>query len=773
MPVEDFLSSHPKSLREILTNREYTVHYYQREYRWRTRQIEQLLDDLLTAFPYVDGDDLESVREYKHYFMGSIIEINDHEKRAIIDGQQRLTSFTLLLIYLRNRQKGLVDDPLVKLDDLICFSNYGKKNFNLSFPDDPERAVVLDSLFKGKIPDGGLTSDSAVTMVNRYKDIERILGERLDERRFFCFMQWVVDKTAFIEIIAEKEQDAYKIFVSMNDRGLSLSSTEMLKGFLLSRINDKGLREEANIIWNKAIAKVMSIGGAKPDDPDNKQDLEFFRAFLRAKFAQTLREGKKDAEDMDYELLGNEFHEWMFQNASAIGFHKSDDYYHFVTEEVPYFASLYSRLLDYGRTLTTGYEHVFYNSVAQLGYQYMLIMASVSASDSSSDVDAKIKTVSYFVEYFAVERRFNWAKDDWNTTKYFLFRLMKQMRGLNPSALGAMLAKELRLTEISQNYSLEGAHRLTLNNANGFFFRYFLARFTSELEMAMGDSNSFVKYMNRDPKKGKVYDREHILVDHFELYGQDFSSEVEFASYRSRLGNFVLLPFDKNRSYNDEATEDKIRHYYSDNILAGSLNKDTYTKNPSFVRVKDEYGFKPYDRFGKTAIEERSDLYETFAKKLWNIESLRQICGGWSDEIDAEIRTAKPKARERKIEKYKEDAMTLEQWLLRFSDRSVELFRGLMARVVSLGEVKYRVKNDYVGFYRADSEIYFCEIHCLKSSIYVNYKVPEFEITDANSFIIGHGWPLDARSNVSNEDDMTTAMKYVKNSFDQTRKSNR
>jgi len=87
-----------------LFNNRYTVQYYQREYNWQKKQIEELLEDITNEFLefYQKGDSQRDVANYGDYFLGPIILTNDN---AIIDGQQRLSSLTLLLIYLNNLQK--------------------------------------------------------------------------------------------------------------------------------------------------------------------------------------------------------------------------------------------------------------------------------------------------------------------------------------------------------------------------------------------------------------------------------------------------------------------------------------------------------------------------------------------------------------------------------------------------------------------------------------------------------------------------------------------
>lgn len=90
----------PKSLRQLLQNTKYSIHYYQREYMWQRKHIEELIDDLTSEFleNYNSDDKRSAVADYGTYFMGSIVLAG--RENAIIDGQQRLSSMTLLLMYL-------------------------------------------------------------------------------------------------------------------------------------------------------------------------------------------------------------------------------------------------------------------------------------------------------------------------------------------------------------------------------------------------------------------------------------------------------------------------------------------------------------------------------------------------------------------------------------------------------------------------------------------------------------------------------------------------
>jgi uncharacterized protein with ParB-like and HNH nuclease domain len=89
-----------RTIWELFNNRRYDIDSFQREYKWQTKQLVELLDDLTGQFleHYEDGQEQEAVAHYGHYFLGSIILSQKDGKSFVIDGQQRLTTLTLLLL---------------------------------------------------------------------------------------------------------------------------------------------------------------------------------------------------------------------------------------------------------------------------------------------------------------------------------------------------------------------------------------------------------------------------------------------------------------------------------------------------------------------------------------------------------------------------------------------------------------------------------------------------------------------------------------------------
>src|SRR5208337_4253104 len=83
-----------RNIFDVLNERKYTVDYFQREYSWEARNIEQLVTDLTSTFldAYAEGDPRSAVEHYNNYYLGPFVVSSKSGMKSIIDGQQRLTS---------------------------------------------------------------------------------------------------------------------------------------------------------------------------------------------------------------------------------------------------------------------------------------------------------------------------------------------------------------------------------------------------------------------------------------------------------------------------------------------------------------------------------------------------------------------------------------------------------------------------------------------------------------------------------------------------------
>jgi uncharacterized protein with ParB-like and HNH nuclease domain len=115
-----------RTVRELLAGRKYSIDYYQREYKWQQKQVAELIDDLTGKFleSHEEENDRSAVADYGHYFLGSIIISDKDGQKFIIDGQQRLTTLTLILIFLERQLKDA--EQKGQIADLIFSQKYGK-----------------------------------------------------------------------------------------------------------------------------------------------------------------------------------------------------------------------------------------------------------------------------------------------------------------------------------------------------------------------------------------------------------------------------------------------------------------------------------------------------------------------------------------------------------------------------------------------------------------------------------------------------------------------
>ena len=86
------IDSRSKTVRELLERVKYSIEYYQREYKWGTKHITELLEDLEERFlaSYDEEHEPEQVAEYAPYFLGTVILNSENSKNFVIDGQQRV-----------------------------------------------------------------------------------------------------------------------------------------------------------------------------------------------------------------------------------------------------------------------------------------------------------------------------------------------------------------------------------------------------------------------------------------------------------------------------------------------------------------------------------------------------------------------------------------------------------------------------------------------------------------------------------------------------------
>ena len=140
-------------------------------------------------------------------------------------------------------------------------------------------------------------------MLERYADIEEYFPDELKGEALPFFIYWLIERVLLLEIDTPSEDEAHTIFLTMNDRGLSLNSAEMMKAYIIQQVAEVD-RIEVNKEWQKNINRIKNASPSDSSGVVNTEEVEFISIWLRAKYADTLRETKKGATDEDLQVCG-------------------------------------------------------------------------------------------------------------------------------------------------------------------------------------------------------------------------------------------------------------------------------------------------------------------------------------------------------------------------------------------------------------------------------------------------------------------------------------
>ncbi|MEL6897410.1 MAG: DUF262 domain-containing protein, partial [Planctomycetota bacterium] len=438
------ITPHYRTVQQLLQSQSFSIDEYQREYKWEKENIDELLSDLLGKFSnsYKPEHSTKEVSTYGEYFLGSIIVSKRGGKSYLVDGQQRVTSLTLLLVCLYRIAEEQNLPVLQTIAPLIYSDNLGEPKFNL---DIPERLPVIEALFKGHdfSPDG--KDESIQTMYARYGDIEQngFIDELEDGISHFIY--WLLTRVGLIEIATENDSYAYAIFETMNDRGKALSPVDMLKAYLLAPVEDSDKRRTANQVWKQNVLNLISWGQEK----ESERDINCIKAWLRAQHAESIRDRKAGASDKDWELIGSAFHRWVREHHKSLGLGSEGKNVGFIREAFPFFAKAYLRILTASRTLTKGLEPIYYNAHNDFTWQYTVLLAPLQLTDDEDTVRLKLAATATYLDIWLMRRVVNYVRVGYSSVSYAMFILCRDIRRKSLAELLDILSSKLDNDDVS------------------------------------------------------------------------------------------------------------------------------------------------------------------------------------------------------------------------------------------------------------------------------------------------------------------------------------
>lgn len=234
---------------------------YQRAYAWEDEETEALILDLLEAF-----------RAGTVYFLGAIVVIRPRKNGPsdVVDGQQRLTTLTVVLSVLRDLAK--TKDEEILLQSMIGAEQKGmfgvtqKWRITLNPADDPffrrfvqERGATLqDDEVRAAARNPG--SESQARLSAAITQMHDHLSDMSAEERT-RFATWLLDQVSVVRVRVQQFEVAYKVFQSLNHRGKPLSDHDILKGVLFDRAQYSPTEAtEKSQQWNAYTARLGDRG---------------------------------------------------------------------------------------------------------------------------------------------------------------------------------------------------------------------------------------------------------------------------------------------------------------------------------------------------------------------------------------------------------------------------------------------------------------------------------------------------------------------------------
>ncbi len=256
-------------------NNQFVIPIYQRLYSWKKEQCEQLWDDIIK----IGGND-----KANGHFIGSILYVLDGNTPSspllIIDGQQRLTTITLLFIALRNHLSDEVKRKEIE-SYLINSNKDGNKKFRLILSES-DKDTLLFLIDKNKRK----PSEPSVKIVENFELFEKWISENTDKLETIFKG---LEKLMIVWIALEKgKDDPQLIFESMNSKGIELTQTDLIRNYIVMETEVEKQEDFYNQYWRAM-------------EEDFKQNETLFNRFVRHYL--TIKTGKIPKEKRVYEAF--------------------------------------------------------------------------------------------------------------------------------------------------------------------------------------------------------------------------------------------------------------------------------------------------------------------------------------------------------------------------------------------------------------------------------------------------------------------------------------
>ncbi len=267
--VEDFLASNKT---------QFIIPVYQRNYDWTVAQCKQLLDDIL---------EVGNSKKTNAHFIGSIVYIHDDayttsriKELTIIDGQQRLTTLTLIYLAIYRLAREIKDEGLVnEINETYLINKFASEEEKLKLRPTENNDRAFKFLLRSDVAEQFSDFSKLIANFDYFK-------ERINEESYKV-VQKGLSKLMFVEVSLERgKDDPQRIFESLNSTGLKLEQGDLIRNYILMGLNPKDQNKIYQSYW-EIIEKL-----AKDDISNESKVSDFIRDYLTLENRNIPNKGK-------------------------------------------------------------------------------------------------------------------------------------------------------------------------------------------------------------------------------------------------------------------------------------------------------------------------------------------------------------------------------------------------------------------------------------------------------------------------------------------------
>jgi hypothetical protein len=569
--------------------------------------VHQLLEDI---------DEQIDAGTTREYFIGTVLVSPTDQKNhyEVIDGQQRLTTFFLLLCALKHLFQG---EPQRQTVSGLISTSYtdsdGETRTSLKLEPRYENAgevitklVELDAdpqAVRAGIQSSGIASfGSLENLINAYSTLYRYLKDNYDSpAKLKKYWGYLANNVVFIQISTDVSS-ALKIFETINERSVGLNPMDLLKNLLFTQVKQAQftqLKDE----WKKI---------TKPLEKEKEKPLRFLRYFLMANYV--IKNDRGDAV-----VREDEIYDWFVdkENAALCDYAgKPFEFVRKVIRNIEHYLAFSNGLGNDGKP-SLAMDSLKRLAGGAFSLHYVLLLAA--ASFPKPLFDHFVAQLESFLFYYIftktptkdLERSFSQWADELRAIAGATDPVKQKVQ------LNAFIADRFDTNMAGKSQELVDAlRRFTLHSMQQYRTRYLLARLTQHVEMAFSGlktPGSLEPLTNLEI--------EHILPNKPEadLRGKwaTENSGTVYDDYKNRLGNLTLLEKPINIvAGNDFYTAKQVEYRKSGNYLTRSLVALTSVgQNTSISRINEK--LKAFPAWNAKAIEERHGLLITLAQDVW------------------------------------------------------------------------------------------------------------------------------------------------------------